>query len=124
MNLRSLIKRYYFFFLSFIILIFPIESIDFKNSLIKYLSFFRFILMLLGIIIFLKINNKNNSLLYKIYKVYIIILTIIIFDISIEYYFGSNIFGYTSNYRGRIASFTNDELIIGYIYCFLTLFLR
>ena len=47
--------------------------------------------MLLGIIIFLKINNKNNSLLYKIYKVYIIILTIIIFDISIEYYFGSNI---------------------------------
>ena len=115
-------KNILIIFFSFIILIFPFESIDFKNSFVKYLSFFRFVLMLLGLIIFFEKNNKENSLLLQIYKVYIGILTIIIIDVLIEYYFGSNIMGFSSNYRGRIASFTNDELIIGYIYCFLTFF--
>ena len=46
----------------------------------------------------------------------------IIFDILIEYISGSNILGYRSEYIGRIASFTNDELIMGYILCFLILF--
>ena len=115
-------KNILIIFFSFIILIFPFESIDFKNSFVKYLSFFRFVLMLLGLIIFFEKNNKENSLLLQIYKIYIGILTIIIIDVLIEYYFGSNIMGFSSNYRGRIASFTNDELIIGYIYCFLTLF--
>ncbi len=115
-------KNILIIFFSFIILIFPFESIDFKNSFVKYLSFFRFVLMLLGLIIFFEKNNKENSLLLQIYKVYIGILIIIIIDVLIEYYFGSNIMGFSSNYRGRIASFTNDELIIGYIYCFLTFF--
>ena len=114
-------KKIFIIFFSFIILIFPFESIDFKNSFLKYLSFFRFILMMLGLIIFFKKENKNNSILYKIYKIYIIILTIITIDVLIEYYFDSNLIGYSSYYSGRIASFTNDELIIGYIFCFLTL---
>ena len=115
-------KKILIIFFSFIIFIFPYESIDFKNSFIKYLSFSRFVLMLLGLIIFFEKNNKENSLLLQIYKIYIFILTIIILDVLIEYYFGANIMGFSSNYRGRIASFTNDELIIGYIYCFLILF--
>ncbi len=115
-------KNILIIFFSFIVLIFPFESIDFENSFIKYLSFFRFVLMLLGLIIFFEKENKENTILIQIYKVYIGILIIIIIDILIEYYFGSNIMGFSSNYRGRIASFTNDELIIGYIYCFLTLF--
>ena len=116
-------KKILIIFFSFIIFIFPYESIDFKNSFIKYLSFSRFVLMLLGLIIFFEKNNKENSLLLQIYKIYILILSIIILDVLIEYYFGANIMGFSSNYRGRIASFTNDELIIGYIYCFLILFL-
>ena len=114
-------KKIIIIFFSFIIFIFPYESIDFKNSFIKYLSFSRFVLMLLGLIIFFEKNNKENSLLLQIYKIYIFILSIIILDVLIEYYFGANIMGFSSNYRGRIASFTNDELIIGYIYCFLIL---
>ena len=116
-------KKILIIFFSFIIFIFPYESIDFKNSFIKYLSFSRFVLMLLGLIIFFEKNNKENSLLLQIYKIYILILSIIILDVLIEYYFGANIMGFSSNYRGRIASFTNDELIIGYIYCFLIFFL-
>ena len=115
-------KKVFIIFFSFIILIFPFESIDFKNSFLKYLSFFRFVLMMLGLIIFLKKENKNNLVLFQIYKIYIIILAIVIIDVLIEYYFGSNLIGYSSYISGRIASFTNDELIIGYIYSFLSLF--
>ncbi len=127
-NYKSIIKLDFFnkkifiIFFSFVILIFPFESIDFKNSFIKYLSFIRFVLMMLGLIIFFEKKNKDNFILLKMYKIYVIILTIITIDVLIEYYFGSNIIGYSSYYGGRIASFTNDELIIGYIYCFLTLF--
>ena len=78
--------------------------------------------MLFGIIFFLEKENKENRILLNIYKFYSLILTVIIFDVLIEYISGSNILGYSSEYIGRIASFTNDELIIGYILCFLILF--
>ena len=109
-------------FFSFIILLFPFESIEFETAFIKYLSFFRFVLMLFGIIIFLSKENKKNNILLKVYQSYILILIIIIFDVLVEYSTGSNILGYRSEYIGRIASFTNDELIIGYISSFLILF--
>ena len=113
-------------FFSFIILIFPFESLVFKNSfmqssIFKYLSFSRFVLMLFGIIIFLEKNNKKNFF-SKIYKTYVVILLILGIDISFEYLFGYNLLGYKSTKAGRIASFTNDELIIGYIFCFTALF--
>jgi len=115
-------KKIYIILFSFIILIFPFESIEFQNSFSKYVSFLRFVLMLLGVIIFLEKENKKNSILNKIYKTYIAFLTIIIIDVLVEYFTGSNLIGYSSTYEGRIASFTNDELIIGYILSFLTLF--
>tara|TARA_B100001057_G_C22813350_1_gene936359 strand:- start:578 stop:1861 length:1284 start_codon:yes stop_codon:yes gene_type:complete len=127
LNFKKLIKFNFFnnkiliFFFSFIFFIFPFQSIGFENSFIKYISFFRFVLMLFGLIIFFELQ-KNNFFFFKIYKIYAAFLIIITIDVLIEYNFGSNIMGYTSYYSGRIASFTNDELIIGYIYCFLALF--
>ncbi len=115
-------KKIILIFFSFIILLFPFESIEFENAFIKYLSFLRFILMSFGVIFFLDKENKENKILIEIYKFYSLILIIIIFDVLIEYFSGSNILGYRSEYIGRIASFTNDELIIGYILCFLILF--
>lgn len=114
--------KLYIFFFSFIIFIFPYESIDFKNSFFKYLSFFRYVLMMFGLIIFLTLKNKDKNFLSLIKKTYIIFLIIITVDVLVEFYSGSNLFGFFSNYDGRIASFSNDELIIGYIYCFLVLF--
>ena len=119
---KILDKKIVILFFSFVILIFPFESIDFKNSLIKYFSFFRFILMLLGLIIFFEKENNKNYFFLKIYKIFSFILTIIIIDIIIEFIFGTNILGYKSYVDSRIASFTNDELIIGYIFCFTVLF--
>ena len=121
-KLKILDKKIVILFFSFVILIFPFESMDFKNSLIKYFSFFRFILMLLGLIIFFEKENNKNYFFLKIYKIYAFILTIIIIDIIIEFIFGTNILGYKSYVDSRIASFTNDELIIGYIFCFTVLF--
>ncbi len=113
-------------FFSFIILIFPYESFEFKDSfsqssIFKYLSFSRFVLMLFGLIIFLEKNYQTNFF-SKIYKTYVVILIILTIDILFEYLFGYNLFGYKSAKAGRIASFTNDELIIGYIFCFTALF--
>ena len=115
-------KKIIFFFFSFLILIFPYESINFQNSILKYLAFSRFILMLFGLIIFFNNQNdnkKNFSNLYKTYTIYLIIISI---DVLIEQFYGSNILGYSTDYTGRIASFTNDELIIGYIVSFLFIF--
>ena len=48
---------------------------------------------------------------------------IVSFDILFEYIFGENILGYKSEYHGRIASFTGDELNIGgYYFGFFTNF--
>ena len=121
-NLKIFDKKTFIFFFSFLVLIFPFESIDFKNSFIKYLSFFRFLLMLFGLIIFFEKENNINKFFIKIYKTYTLILVVIIIDVIIEYTFGSNIFGNKSYIKHRIASFTNDELIIGYILCFTAIF--
>lgn len=105
----------------FFLFIFPYNSINFENSIIKFFFYFRQIFMFFGILIYLINNNFNNKILDKIKKIYLVILSIIIIDVIIEYFTGSNIFGNKANYTGRISSFTNDELIIGYIFCFLIL---
>ena len=120
---RILDRKIIILFFGFVILIFPFESIEFKNSFIKYLSFFRFVLMLLGLVIFFEKENNKNYFFLKIYKIYAFILIIIIIDVIIEFIFGTNILGYKSYIDSRIASFTNDELIIGYIFCFIALFI-
>lgn len=117
---KILNRNLIFIFFTFIFLLFPYDSLDFKNSLFKYLSFSRFIFMMIGIIIFLEYSQ--NRVFKKIYKYYIFFLILIILDVLFEFSTGSNILGYSSYYEGRIASFTNDELIIGFIFCFLALF--
>tara|TARA_A100001015_G_scaffold315821_1_gene428566 strand:+ start:3166 stop:4491 length:1326 start_codon:yes stop_codon:yes gene_type:complete len=126
LNINYINPKAKILFFSFIILIFPFESFEFQDSfsqssIFKYLSFSRFVLMLFGLIIFLEKNNKTNFF-SKIYKTYVVILLILSIDILFEYLFGYNLFGYKSSKAGRIASFTNDELIIGYIFCFTALF--
>ena len=75
--------------------------------------------MTFGLVIFL--NKKENSeLIFK--KYYIIYLIIISIDVIKEHFTGTNFLGYSSVYNGRIASFTNSELIIGYVFCFISLF--
>jgi len=123
-NLKKLIisnERIFLFIFSFFLFIFPYDSIDFEQSLIKFISYFRNILMFFGIIFFLN-NIQNQNFISKTKNIYFIILVIIAMDVLKEYFTGTNLLGYSAEYIGRIASFTNDELIIGYIFAFLTLF--
>ena len=123
-SLKNLIlskNKFLLIIFSFFLFIFPYDSINFENSILKFFFYFRQVFMFFGILIYLINNNLNNKILDKIKKIYLVILSIIIIDVIIEYFTGSNIFGNKANYTGRISSFTNDELIIGYIFCFLTL---
>ena len=114
-------EKFFLLIIFFVFFIFPYNSINFENSLIKYVSQLRYILMFFGIIIFLN-NTNSEKLLNKTKKFYLILLIIISIDVLKEYFTGKNFLGYNTSYTGRIASFTNDELIIGYIFSFLVLF--
>ena len=123
-NIKKLIisnERIFLFIFSFFLFIFPYDSIDFEQSLIKFISYFRYILLFFGIIFFLN-NIQNENFINKTKNIYFIILVIIAMDVLKENFTGTNLLGYSTEYTGRIASFTNDELIIGYIFAYLTLF--
>ena len=92
------------------------------NSLPRVLKTF----IIIGFIfLFKKSLVKQQSLFEKrIFGTWSIIFLIVFFDIIFEIIFGFNIFGFTSYYPGRIASFFNDELVAGSFFLgfsFLTL---
>ena len=113
-------KKIFLYLLFSIFAIFPYHNIvidfEFQNSFWKSIFYYRYILMTFGLVIFL--NKKENSEL-KFKKYYIIYLIIISIDVIKEHFTGTNFLGYSSIYNGRIASFTNPELIIGYIFILL-----
>lgn len=114
-------EKFFILIASFFLFIFPYDSNNFEESSIKYVAYFRHIFMFFGIIIFFS-NIDGIKLLNRAKKFYIVLLLIIAIDVLKEHFTGTNFFGSYSDYEGRIASFSNDELIIGYIFAFLVLF--
>ena len=82
-------------------------AIDYSESILRNIGFLRII------ILFIAFNYFFNQELFfeKMIKFWMIILSIVIFDVFIEFTFGKNLFGYASN--NRVASFFKDELIVG-----------
>jgi O-antigen ligase len=80
------------------------------ESTIKAIGFIRFIILSYAICYCFNFFHK------KIIKFWALIFFIVSIDILIEFYFGKNLFGFSSAYYGRIASFTGDELKIGGFY--------
>ncbi len=104
-------NNFYFLIVIYLYLIF--NSIFISNhpdAFLKSLAFIRFILLAYALNFYFKIYN--NSFL----KTWAFTFLIVSFDILIEFFFGKNILGFESNYEGRIASFTGDELKIGGFY--------
>ena len=66
------------------------------------------------------ILNLKKHQIDKIYKVWAIILAIVIVDLIIEFFKGTNVIGLSSQMPGwRLASFTGEESVIGnYFYGF------
>lgn len=112
-------NRFFLLIALSLIFVFPYDSINFQNSFIKFIGFIKFPLLFFGVFIYL--NRKPEHVL-NFRKYWLLILLLISFDVLKEYITGTNLLGFSSIYTGRIASFTNDELIIGYIYIFLFLF--
>ena len=103
--------NFYFLIIIYIYLIFNSVFIA-KNedSIVRAIGFIRFIFLSYAIFFYFSFFKK------KIIKFWFFIFLFISIDILIEYIFGKNILGFTSDYPGRIASFTGDELKIGGFY--------
>ena len=102
-----------FYFLIFIYIYLILNSVFIaknEDSIVRALGFIRFIFLSYAIFFYFSFFKK------KIIKFWFFIFLIVSIDIIIEYIFGKNILGYTSDYPGRIASFTGDELKIGGFY--------
>jgi len=105
---------YFLLIIWFLLLLNSIFVASSSESFIRSFGFLRFIILIFALKYFLEKNNNNiKNLVLKIWFFIFIIVTV---DILIEFYFGSNILGFKSNYNGRVASFTGDELKIGNYY--------
>ena len=93
-------------------------SNNFGLSSPRVIKFF-FIIFFIVSFRFLVLNLEKNQI-NKIYKIWSIIFTIIIMDLIIEFFKGTNIIGLSSQMPGwRLASFTGMESVIGnYFYGF------
>ncbi len=119
------LKNYDFLFLVLIWIYLILNSIFIsqnESSLIRAIGFIRFVLLAFAISYYLSLNQKKYLLtIVKFWSIFFVIVT---FDILFEFLFGFNTFGFTSDYPGRLASFSGDELKIGGFYfgfLFLTL---
>ena len=97
------------FLLLYLYLIFnSFISIDPMMSFLRNFGFIRLIIFFVGINYFFYKYKYPN----KIFTFWSFIILLIVIDIFIEIIFGSNILGYGSN-EARVASFFDDELIVG-----------
>ena len=105
-----------FFFLSLLINL--VFSNNFDLSAPRVIKFF-FIIFFIISFRFLILNLETIQI-NRIYKIWSIIFTIIIIDLIIEFFKGTNIIGLSSQMPGwRLASFTGMESVIGnYFYGF------
>ncbi len=84
------------------------------DSFIRSFGFIRFILLIFAFKYFFE--EDDNFSKNTVFTIWFIIFNIVTIDIFIEFTTGSNIFGIESAYKGRIASFTGEELKIGNYY--------
>ena len=99
-----------FFFISLVINL--LFSNNFGLSAPRVIKFI-FIIFFITSFKFLIINLRENQI-NKIYKIWSIIFTIVVIDLIIEFFKGTNIIGLSSVMPGwRLASFTGMESVIG-----------
>ena len=82
---------------------------DSFDGIIRSISFIKFILLFFSF----KILIKKKYIFKNFLKVWLFISIIVLLDIFLEKITGSNIFGFYSVDPRRIASFFEDELVVG-----------
>ena len=101
---RILIILYlYLIFNSFI-------ALDFNLSINRNLGFLRFIVLFIGINYFFYYFSKFENVLFF----WFVIISVCVFDIFFEYFYGTNVLGFgAEDYGPRVVSFFKDEPIVG-----------
>ena len=108
----------FYILLLFIIFIYLLYNSIFvakdSDSIIRACGFLRYIILALAIAYYLNIENKKYE--KKILLFWTVIFSIVTLDLIFEFIFGFNTLNFRSDYEGRLASFTGDELKIGGYY--------
>ena len=110
-------KTIIYFLILYIYLIFnSIISIDYSESFSRNLGFLRIIILFVAFNFF----YYQKFFFKKMFKLWLLILSILIFDVFVEFFYGKNILGYDgAEYGKRIVSFFKDEPVVGgFIYSF------
>lgn len=89
-------------------------SINFQESLPRSFGFIRFIIFAFALNYFF--NSKSQEIKNQILFLWALIFLFISIDLIFEFIFGFNMFGYTSQFQGRLSGVLNQELKIGHFY--------
>ena len=99
----------YFIIFYFYLIFNTFISSDYTESIFRNIGFLRIIILFLALNYFF----HQKQFYEKMIKIWMIILTIVIFDVFVEFTFGRNLLGYGELYGDRIVSFFKDEPIVG-----------
>ena len=104
-------KTIIYFFIFYIYLIFnSFISVDYSVGAFRNFGFLRIIILFVAFNYF----YYQKFFFKKMFKSWLLILSIVIFDVFVEYFYGKNILGYNaSGYGQRIVSFFKDEPVVG-----------
>lgn len=94
----------------FYLLVSSLSSEEIKNSLESSLLYFSLLIYVFAIIDFFSQDNKRIIIFLKIATLTFFIISI---DALIEFIFGNNTLGFSSDLEGRIAGLFNNRLVIG-----------
>ena len=86
-------------------------SLDYEIGLARNLGFIRF----LGLFIFINYFFFNYKDSKNLYIFWLVVISVMLIDVYVEYFFGSNIFGWGDEepYAERVVSFFKDEPVPG-----------
>jgi O-antigen ligase len=110
-------KNNFFYILIFLWLFLLLNSIviaQTTDSFIRSFGLLRFILFAFSIKYFF--YNKSTSFKKTILNFWFFLFLITTIDLLYEFFTGADLLGFKSNYNGRLAGFTGDELRIGAYY--------
>lgn len=102
----------YFFFATLVLNIFLSNGDKFLMD--RQLGFVRYVLLVIALDHFFKLNNFKYA--KKILRFWFIIFCIVTFDLYFEYIFGYDLAGNKSSMYGRLSGFLGEELKIGNFY--------
>lgn len=105
---NSFFKLFFIFYLFYLVR--SIEADDITKVLTKHFFYIRHGIFVISTMWLIK--NFSN---YKLYFFYTAILTFIILcaDAMFQFFYGTNILGFKSNYFGRISGLFGDEYVLG-----------